>query len=45
MFMLVNKRPYISCADGVEMWDFEGKKIVNRVTESNSTPITAKEII
>ena len=26
MFMLVNKRPYISCANDVEMWVLEGKK-------------------
>ena len=23
---VVNKRPYISCANNVEMWDLEGKK-------------------
>ena len=27
MFMLVNERPYISCANGVEMWVWEGKKV------------------
>ena len=27
MFMLVNKRPYISCANDVEMWLLEGKKL------------------
>ena len=36
MFILVNQRPYISCANGVEMWVL-GKKtfiFVNRVIES-----------
>ena len=27
MFMLVNKRPYISCANGVEMWVLEEKNV------------------
>ena len=45
MFMLVNKRPYISCANDVEMWVLEGVKkfvFVNRVIESYSRPIKAK---
>ena len=44
MFMLVNKRPYISCENGVEMWVLEEKKFifVNRVIESDSRPIKAK---
>ena len=27
MFMLVNKAPYMSCANYVEMWVFEAKKV------------------
>ena len=27
MFMLVNKRPYISCANDNEMWVLEEKKV------------------
>ena len=44
MFMLVNKRPYMSCANGVEMWVLEENKIifVNRVIESLSRLIKAK---
>ena len=42
MFMLVNKRPYISCANAVEIWVLEEKKVVNRVTESYSRPIKMK---
>ena len=44
MFMLVNKRPYISCENGVEMWVLEEKKFifVNRVIESHSRPIKEK---
>ena len=44
MFMLVNKRPYMSCANGVEMLVLEEKKIifVNRVIESLSRLIKAK---
>ena len=40
MFMLINKRPYISCLNGVEMWVLEEKKFifVNRVIESDSRP-------
>ena len=29
MFMLVNKRPYVSCANDVEMWVLEVKKQVH----------------
>ena len=38
--MLVNGWPYISCANGVEMWVLEEKKFifVNRVIESDSRP-------
>ena len=25
MFMFVNKRPYISCANDIEMWVLEGE--------------------
>ena len=44
MFMLVNKRPYISCGNGVEMRVLEEKKFifVNRVIESHVRPIKAK---
>ena len=28
MFMLINKRPYISCLNDVEIWDLEAKKSV-----------------
>ena len=45
MFMLVNKRPYISCANGAEMWVLEEEKkfiFVSRVIESHSRPIKAK---
>ena len=40
MFKLVNGRPYISFANGVEMWVLEEKKFifVNRVIESDSRP-------
>ena len=27
MFMLINKRPYISCLNGNEMWVLEEKKV------------------
>ena len=27
MFMLVNKRPYISCANEVEMWVLKEKRV------------------
>ena len=27
MFMLVNRRPYISCVNGVEMWALEEKNV------------------
>ena len=27
MFMLINKKPYISCLNGVEMWVLEEKKV------------------
>ena len=43
--MLVNKRPYISCANDVEMCVLEEKKkfiFVNRVMESYSRPIKVK---
>ena len=45
MFMLVNKRPHISCANDVEMWVLKREKkliIVNKVIESYSRPIKAK---
>ena len=45
MFMLVNKRQYISCANEVEMWVLEEKKLfnfVNSVIESCSRPIKAR---
>ena len=45
MFMLINKRPYISRLNGNEMWVLEEKKkfiFVNRVIESHSRPIMAK---
>ena len=45
MFMLVNKRPYISLANEVEMWVLEEKELfnfVNRVIESYSRPIKAR---
>ena len=44
MFMLVNKKPYISWANDNEMWVLEEKKsiFVNRVIESYSRPIKAK---
>ena len=45
MLMLVNKRPYVSCANDVEMWVLEEKKyliFVNRVIESYSRPLKAK---
>ena len=45
MFMLVNKRSYISCANGVEIWVLAEKKkfiFVNRVIKSHSRPIKAK---
>ena len=44
MFMLVNKRPYISFANGVELWVSEEKKFifVNRVIESHSKLVKVK---
>ena len=44
MFVLINKRPYISCLNGNEMGVLEEKKFifVNRVIESHSRPIKAK---
>ena len=45
MFMLVNKRPYISCENDTEMWVLEGGKkliFVNWVIKFNSRPIKAK---
>ena len=42
MFMLVNKRSYISCANDVEICVLEEKKVVNRVIESYSRPIKMK---
>ena len=44
ILMLVTKRPYISCANDVEMWVLEEKKFifVNRVIESYPRPIKAK---
>ena len=44
MFVSVNKRPYISCANDVEMCVLEEKKIIfgNRVTESYSRPNKVK---
>ena len=46
MLMLVNKRPYISCGNGVEMLkcEFWKKKVhfVNRIIESHVRPIKAK---
>ena len=44
MFMLVNKRSYISCGNGDEMWVLEEKKFifVKRVIESHVRPINAK---
>ena len=42
--MLVNKRPYRSCTDGVEIRVLEEKKFffVNRVKEFHFRPIKAK---
>ena len=44
MFMVVNKEPYISCVNGVEMRVLVEKKFifVNRVIKSHSRPIKAK---
>ena len=44
MFMLVNKRPYIFCGNGVEMRVLEEKEFifVNRVIESHVRPIKGK---
>ena len=44
MFRLVNNRPYISCANDVEMCVLEEKKFifVNWVLESYSGPIKVK---
>ena len=45
MLMLINKRPYISCLNGNEMWVLEEEKkfiFVNRVIESHSRPVKAK---
>ena len=45
MFMPVNKRSYISCANDNGMWVLEEKKFifVNRVIEYYSRPIKAKQ--
>ena len=44
MFMLVNKRPDIFCANDGVMWVLEGKKVcfVNGVIKSYSRPIKMK---
>ena len=44
MFMLINKRPYISCLNDTEMWVLEEKKFifVNRVIKFHPRPIKAK---
>ena len=45
MFILINKRTYISCKHDVEMGVLEAKKkfiFVNRVIESYSRPIKVK---
>ena len=45
MFMLVNKKSYMFCVNGAEIWVLQERKkfiFVNRFLESHSRPIKTK---